>query len=218
MPVARLTVKYQRAGISDRELTVGFDFFVPTTENYQTIGNNICEALRRITTSITNIMGFEWHNVIVRMNKRYSNKAKALVNYFYASTGAKILEYSYAVPLVGMLLVSGDNTPLGVGTMFAQIDTGGGKEGKFMLRGGLTEGLLSGTNTSNWPVPGSLSAALALLVQSGGLLYPYLSGGGNPTSMVNCHVSKIGILTYNAVKTIVARRTSKYRSVQPGLS
>lgn len=214
-----INVQYYRSGVSDRIFTVGFDFTTNTTMAWREIGDDIANGVAALSTNIINVTGYEWSDIIIRNAKRFSNKTKTIVPYFYASTGARRFQYNFPTALTGAVPTSGDNAALGVGVMYAQLDNGTGKEGKFMLRGGMTEGLLLGTNLSSWGIPKAISdAVLAVTSPIGGYFGEYMLAGSNATKMVNCHVSKIGILTTTAIQSIIAKRISKYRSVQPGIS
>lgn len=213
-----LNVQYIRSGVTDRLFTVGFDFSTNTTIDFGLVGERVSRGVATMATNITKVLGFEWSDVIVRNAKRFSNKTKTLVPYFYASTGQRRFQFNFATPIDGIVATSGDNAALGVGVMYAQLDNGTGKEGKFMLRGGMTEGLLGTTNLSSWGIPKVISDAVLAVIDAAGYIGPYLANGSSPIKMVNNHVSKTGLITTNPVTSIVAKRISKYRSVQPGIS
>lgn len=213
-----LNVQYIRSGVTDRLFTVGFDFSTNTTIDFGLVGERVSRGVATMATNITKVLGFEWSDVIVRNAKRFSNKTKTLVPYFYASTGQRRFQFNFATPIDGVVATSGDNAALGVGVMYAQLDNGTGKEGKFMLRGGMTEGLLGTTNLSSWGIPKAISDAVLAVIDAAGYIGPYLANGSSPIKMVNNHVSKVGVITTSPVTSIVAKRISKYRSVQPGIS
>lgn len=216
MALMRLKLDYQRVGVTDRTYTVNFDFRMETS-NYQTVGLDIANGLKNVMTTIQQIQKITWYDVLIRSTKRYSNKTKGLVTVYYASAG--IPRYTQAVAYTGVLAAGGNRTVLGMGMYFASYDSAGGRSGKFLVRGGITEDHIVDTNLSAWPIPQAFINAVATNCGTTASWGKYFGSGVNTQDkMVNIHVSKTGVGSYYFINSIQAKRIKQYRSVQPGIS